>query len=1189
MSDIASLSVALRLNAATYQRDMSDAFQSTERKVKSTHSTIDSAAKESDACYKKLRDSILDVSKSYAGMFVAGVTFDRVISDTRSYTKSLSDLSAITGATGDQLAFLDKQSRQIGQTTTLSASQAAEAFKLMASAKPDLLESNEALTKTTKSAVTLAEAAGMSLPDATKALALSLNQYSASAEQADRYINVLAAGAKYGSSEIQETTEAIKGGGVAAAQAGVQFEELNAAVQTLAKSEIKGSEAGTALRNIILILDTATDRNLRPSVVGLSGALDNLAQKNMGTAQMVQMFGRENITAASVLVKNRDLMKELTGQLTGTSTAYDQASTRTNNLEGDILSLSSAVETLSLGIGTRLDGAMRSGVQGVTESVNYLNANFESVADTASAVALPAMSLLVQQGLVRVANSSRDAWNASGELIGKNVESATSFKANAEAAVNNSEKLKAKATAERMVAQETQRNLAAQLASAQSEKTRSAIRSQMATQSSVIRNAVQAEKLAFDAHTSALTRDAAATLALQQAQRQATVTGRIFESALNASKSALAFVGGPIGLVTGALTLGAAAWYSYSERTRQANKDLIDFAGSAEVAVDKIRKMNDIELGAAAAKLRQAIQLQTREAKEAAQEVERQQQAMERAKSATDSPELQQMYADRLAVLKEKLTKANQQLSQSESTLQMITAQQTQGLADNFVALDKNNQQAGIAARLQAKVNEVIKTGNGLLQERIALSNSPMISLSAGADELLSKLQREAELLKMTDKQRYVAQWTDKLPDATPREVQLIKQSAEALFEQQEAIKASNKAKQEGIRLSKSSAKEAQEEIKRIREASMSRVAQIADHEQQLLNKIKGYESQKVISTLESESLRTQIQINAARERQLLIGKYSPAAAIRQEMADSLKEINELRKQSPNDFSAQDAQAAMAKARADSLMRIMREKSESAVSALDGLQGEFDPLKALQNEIAKKQALYDAGYRNELMTKKQHQYLMKQLSEQGAAQELEIQQNMFKSQSTWHAASLNAINAVADRTANSVTGLIMGTQSLADVMRSASATILQTMVQTLMEVTVKTWVARSAMSFFGFGGVGTATTPGLGDLIPDIPSFAGMFDTGGYIPSGSFGIAGEVGPEFVMGPAQIVSRRDTAQMLGGGQRSVQITMHNVFQTSGDSGVQSQLSAWSENMKQQMYEIAQMAMVDESRPGGMLAG
>ncbi|KAB7692620.1 phage tail tape measure protein [Plesiomonas shigelloides] len=1186
MSDIASLSVALRLNAATYQRDMADAFQNTERRVKLTHATIDGAAKESEACYARLRDSILDVSKSYAGMLVAGVTLDRVISDTRSYTKSLSDLSAITGATGEQLAFLDKQSRLIGQTTTLSASQAAEAFKLMASAKPDLLESNEALTKTTKSAVTLAEAAGMTLPDATKALALSLNQYSAGAEQADRYINVLAAGAKYGSSEIQETTEAIKGGGVAAAQAGVQFEELNAAIQTLAKSEIKGGEAGTALRNILLILDTATDRNLRPSVVGLSGALDNLAKKNLGTAQMVQMFGRENITAASVLLKNKELLKELTGQLTGTTTAYDQASTRTNNLEGDILSLSSAVEALSLSIGSRLNGAMRGGVQGVTESVNTLNANFDSIADSAEQVALPALSLLVHQGLVRVTKSSRDAWQAGSELVAKNVESAASFKEKSAAAVMSSERLRAQAVAERQAAQAVQSNLASQLAAAQSEKTRTAIRAQMAAQSGVIRTALYAEKQAIDAHTAALIRNEAGTLALQQAQRQATVTGRIFASALNASKSALAFVGGPVGLLTGALMAGAAAWYSYSEKTRQANQDLIDFAGSAEVAVDKIRKMNDIELGAAAAKLRQAIQIQTREAKEAAQEVERQQQAIQRAKGLTESPELQQMYADRLAVLKEKLAKANQQLSQSESTLQMITAQQTQGLADNFVALDKNNQQTGIAARLQAKVNEVIKTGNGLLQERISLVNSPVMALSAGAEETLAKLQREAELLKMTDKQRYVAQWTDKLTDATPREIQLIKQSAEAVFDQQEAIKASNKAKQESIRLSKSSAKEAQEEIKRIREESMSRVAQIADHEQTLLRKIQSYEAAKLISTKQTESLRTLIQENAARERLALVSKYSPVAAIRRDQAEALKEIKELQKAGA--MSAQESQDAVARARVEAMRRLAQEQSASAVSALDALQGEFDPLKALQNELSKKKALYDAYYRDGVMSKQQYQYQMLQMSEQGAAQELEIQQSMFKSQSSWHAASLNAINAVADRTANSLTGLIMGTQSLADVMRSASATILQTMIQTLVEVTVKAWVARSAMSFFGFGGgIGTATTPGLGDLVPDIPSFAGMFDSGGYIPSGSFGIAGETGPEFVMGPAQIVSRRDTAQMLGGGQRTVQITLHNTFQTSGEGGLQAQLSSWSETMKQQMYEIAQMAMVDESRPGGIL--
>lgn len=366
----------------------------------------------------------------------------------------------------------------------------------------------------------------------------------------------------------------------------------------------------------------------------------------------------------------------------------------------------------------------------------------------------------------------------------------------------------------------------------------------------------------------------------------------------------------------------------------------------------------------------------------------------------------------------------------------------------------------------------------------------------------------------------------------------------------------------------------------------MSRVAQIADHEQTLLRKIQNYEVAKLISTKQTESLRTLIQENAARERLALVSKYSPVAAIRRDQAEALKEIKELQKAGA--MSAQESQDAVARARVEAMRRLAQEQSAYAVSALDALQGEFDPLKALQNELSKKKALYDAYYRDGVMSKQQYQYQMLQMSEQGAAQELEIQQSMFKSQSAWHAASLNAINAVADRTANSLTGLIMGTQSLADVMRSASATILQTMIQTLVEVTVKAWVARSAMSFFGFGGgIGTATTPGLGDLVPDIPSFAGMFDSGGYIPSGSFGIAGEMGPEFVMGPAQIVSRRDTAQMLGGGQRTVQITLHNTFQTSGEGGLQAQLSSWSETMKQQMYEIAQMAMVDESRPGGIL--
>ncbi|HIG3250241.1 TPA: phage tail tape measure protein, partial [Klebsiella pneumoniae] len=285
------------------------------------------------------------------------------------------------------------------RTTEYSASQAAEALKLMASAKPELLKTSDGLQKATNSALILAQAAGTTLPDATRTLALSLNQYGASAQEADRYINVLAAGAKYGSSEIVDTAAAIKNGGVAAAQAGVGFEQLNAAIQVLAEREIKGGEAGTALRNVILNLEKGTDKSLKPSVVGLSQALTTLSGKNLSTAQAVKLFGVENLNAASILVQNRSKLDELTASLTGTKTAHEQASIRVNNLNGDLLGLSSAFEGMVIKIGQSSNGPLRSGIQVATEALNSLADNFNTVSSVALYSLIPVLSTKLTAGL----------------------------------------------------------------------------------------------------------------------------------------------------------------------------------------------------------------------------------------------------------------------------------------------------------------------------------------------------------------------------------------------------------------------------------------------------------------------------------------------------------------------------------------------------------------------------------------------------------------------------------------------------------------------------------------------------------------------------------------------------------------------------------------------------------------------
>lgn len=444
MADVASLAVGLYLNDANFRNKLVAAYRTAGDQSGKFNRQAQQDAKKTDEAYQRVGQTVSSLKGTLAGLAgIAGLGFSlgSIITTTRQYGQALSDLSAITGATGAQLKQFDEAAQQMGRTTEYSASQAAEALKLMASAKPELLKTADGLTTATNSALILAQAAGTTLPDATKTLALSLNQFGASASQADRYINVLAAGAKYGSSEIADTAAAIKNGGVAAAQAGIGFEQLNAAIQVLAEREIKGGEAGTGLRNVILNLEKGTDKTLKPSVVGLSTALENLSKKNLSTAQAVKLFGLENINAASILVSNRSKLDDLTKSLTGTQTAHEQAATRVNNLNGDLMGLTSAFEGLIIKVGQASGGPLRTGVQSVTEAINGLADNFNMVASVALYTLIPVMSTKLTAGIRESIGAWRDQQAAvkSASLAQASIAQKTIDAANATLLQNNAE------------------------------------------------------------------------------------------------------------------------------------------------------------------------------------------------------------------------------------------------------------------------------------------------------------------------------------------------------------------------------------------------------------------------------------------------------------------------------------------------------------------------------------------------------------------------------------------------------------------------------------------------------------------------------------------------------------------------------------------------------------------------------
>ncbi|MFC5410691.1 phage tail tape measure protein [Larkinella bovis] len=305
------------------------------------------------------------------GLFALDKAFDLVVRGPAEFGRALSQLSAITGATGDDLKFLRDQAIEFEKETGKSALAMVQAFQTVGSIKPELLENKELLVQTTKEVIALQDAAGnISLEEAAESLLGSLNQFNAGAEEASRFVNVLAAGAKEGSSEIKDTAAAFKASGSALASAGISFEQSNALVQILAKNMVLGAEAGTQMRNIFLKLESSTDKDLRPSVVGLSTALENASKKFNTTTKITKEFGVENVLAAKQILDNRKEIDGLTASLTGTNTAYAQQKTNINNLATDLDKLGTAFVGLFRDMGESQDGFFRKITQGITRMIN---------------------------------------------------------------------------------------------------------------------------------------------------------------------------------------------------------------------------------------------------------------------------------------------------------------------------------------------------------------------------------------------------------------------------------------------------------------------------------------------------------------------------------------------------------------------------------------------------------------------------------------------------------------------------------------------------------------------------------------------------------------------------------------------------------------------------------------------------
>ena len=321
------------------------------KKIKSLFEGVTSSSRQATSQTDKFR-SICDKLRNTNILAVADM-FERVgeavgeaAAAGMQFRQSVADLSSITGIAGKDLEDLAERSRAIGRESGLGADTAARAYSLLASQIEISRIGMKGLNELAEQSVTLAEASGMSLDAAANALAATVNQFGLSADEAGRVTNVLAAGSKYGAAEIEDLSNSFRIAGATASAMGLSVEATAGALEILSQANLKGHESGTALRNIIIRLNTELGVDLGETSLGK--ALEALQPKLEDAAYLTKVFGVENIAAAQFLIQNARAVDEMTAKVTGTNTAMEQAAVRTDTQMHKYMQIKAVLEDLKI-------------------------------------------------------------------------------------------------------------------------------------------------------------------------------------------------------------------------------------------------------------------------------------------------------------------------------------------------------------------------------------------------------------------------------------------------------------------------------------------------------------------------------------------------------------------------------------------------------------------------------------------------------------------------------------------------------------------------------------------------------------------------------------------------------------------------------------------------------------------------
>ncbi|MDR7940401.1 tape measure protein [Enterobacter soli] len=599
-----------------------------------------------------------------------------------------------------------------------------------------------------------------------------------------------------------------------------------------------------------------------------------------------------------------------------------------------------------------------------------------------------------------------------------------------------------------------------------------------------------AEMLALDALIAAKTRATTVSLALAEAETvQAAASARAAAAARAASvgiglaRNALALIGGP----AGAAMLAAGAIFYFWQKAQQAKEEAIALADGLDKLNAAMNAMSNTQLRGAIADANNSIRAQKEAVADLQSEVDSlrdryqnftpaAQKVAESMGQGTDFARQQAEVSDELArktrdleAAKDKLSRTEETASEATRTLtnNMLTAM---GVHDQLIEKSWSLEQVqGAVAKAFGNTADEINRANqaGKSFDPRALQISPA---TKEGDKVIATLEEQNELLKIQDeRERAIAKARMQAAKVTDNQNQISAAGRLAAenYDLEKSEEARKKAQQESEQQGKKSASSAESVAQKL--ANLKQQAELAAGSTQELSR------EQAMLNAEQSLGKGATQAQIAEARQYAATKWDTANAIKaQAVAEKL--LPEARENASYKQDVDDLKTALAakkisqeqydktaeRLEANHQANLAKIRAQQVVTPQQSAKGEVDPVQRLANQHAQELALIQQFESQKGQLTQRGLELTNAANRKYEQERIAAQWEIFRNQNAGTEALAASIDALAGNASNALTGIITGSMTASDAMRSLGSTVLNSLVNTFVQMGVE-WVKSAIM------------------------------------------------------------------------------------------------------------------------------